>query len=98
MNQFSNIFLRLIIFYLNCRQTVFFYLNKSIIKATDMAYGNYHVVLKIVGLYMRSNEMTETLASLQVRIIQVQYQPCNPPCYFDVMVPMQNRSCLYQRR
>ena len=32
--------------------------------------------------------MTEKLASLHVRIIQVQYQPCNPPCYFDLMVPM----------
>ena len=32
--------------------------------------------------------MTEKLASLQVRIIQVKYQPCNPPCYFDLIVPI----------
>ena len=59
-----------------------FYLNKSIIKATDVAYGNYLVVFKIIGLYMGSNGMTEKLASLQVRIIQVQYEPCNSPCNF----------------
>ena len=53
-----------------------------------MAYGNYRVVFKIIGLYMGNHGMTDNLASLQVRIIQVQYQPSTPPRYFDMMVPI----------
>ena len=80
---------------------VFFDENKSITKPVDWGFGNYRVVFKIVGLYIGPHGMTEKLASLQVRIIQVQYEQTTPPCYFDMMVPIpkpqlslfQNNNC-----
>ena len=68
--------------------TVFFDKDKSVIRPTDMSHGNYRVIFKIIGIYMGPHGATDKLGSLQVRIIQMQYGPFVPPCYFDLMAPV----------
>ena len=67
---------------------VFFDKDKSVIRPVDMSHGNYRVIFKINGIYMGPHGATEKLGSLQVRIIQMQYEPFVPPCYFDLMAPI----------
>ena len=67
---------------------VFFYKDKSVIGPVDMSHGNYRVIFKIIGIYMGPHGATDKLGSLQVRIIQMQYEPFVPPCYFDLMAPV----------
>ena len=45
-------------------------------------------ISKIIGIYMGPHGAAEKLASLQIRIIQMQYEPFVPPCYFDLMAPI----------
>ena len=69
---------------------VFFDKDKSVIRPVDMSHGNYRVIFKIIGIYMGPHGATEKLGSLQVRIIQMLYEPFVPHaiCYFDLMAPV----------
>ena len=78
----SNLFFKL------SHDAVFFDKNKNMIQPVNAGYGNYRVILKVVGIYIGPHGNTEKLASLQVRIIQLQYDNANPQCFFDLMVPI----------
>ena len=68
--------------------TVFFDKDKSIIRPADMSHGNYRVIFKIIDIYIGPHRATDNIGSLQIRIIQMQYEPFVPPCYFDLMAPV----------
>ena len=53
-----------------------------------MSHGNYRVIFKIIGIYIGPHRATGNIGSLQIRIIQIQYEPFVPPCYFDLMAPV----------
>ena len=76
------------LFFKLTQDCVYFDENKEIIKENNLGYGNYRVIFKINGIYIGQHGSTPYLASLQVRIIQVQYKAFKPPCFFDLVPPI----------
>ena len=70
------------------RDCSFFNTRREMIKKTDLGYGEYRVVAQVKGLYIGSHNENGALASLHVRILQVQYREVNVACLFEPLVGM----------
>ena len=70
------------------RDCSFFNAKRESIKNSDLAYGDYRVVIAVKGLYIGSHSENGTKASLHVRIFQLQYREVNVACLFDGVTGM----------
>ena len=65
------------------RDCSFFNSRREMIKKNDLGYGDYRVVCVIRGLYIGSQNGDSVMASLHVRIFQIQYREVNVTCLFE---------------
>ena len=63
----------------------FFNNRRQLIKREELGHGEYRVVLLITGIYIGSHAQSDKLASLHMRISQIQYQPVNITCLLGQM-------------
>ena len=61
----------------------FFNNRRQLIKKEELGYGEYRVVIAVSGLYIGSHAQEDKLASLHMRITQIQYRPVNVTCLLD---------------
>lgn len=54
----------------------------NMIAKESCKYGKYRVILQPLGIYIGPHGSSAKLASLQVKIAQIQYQEVNIPCMF----------------
>lgn len=52
-----------------------------------LSFGNYRVIIHIPGIYIGPHGNTSNLASLQFKVLQIQYLPIIKPCMFTPMTP-----------
>ena len=57
-----------------------------------LVYGNYRVIFMVKGIYIGSHGSTDHLASLHLKIMQIQCQPLNLPCLFSLVPPVASTS------
>ena len=65
------------------RDCSFFNNRREMIKNSDLGYGDYRVVICIKGLYIGGHNENGALASLHIRIFQIQYREVNVSCLFE---------------
>ena len=65
------------------RDCVIFNSRRDIMKKEDCGYGDYRVILTVKGTYIGRHTQENKLASLHMRIAQIQYRPVNRTCLFD---------------
>lgn len=53
----------------------------------SLAYGRYRVILHVKGIYIGSHGPTKALASLMIKVEQLQYESLVLPCLFSSHVP-----------
>ena len=58
--------------------------NKQLLNLSQMSYGDYRVIILVKGTYIGIHGNSGKLASLQVRVAQLQFVPISPPCYFSM--------------
>ena len=63
--------------------------NMQVMNYPQLSYGDYRVIIHVKGIYIGIHGNSGKLASLQVRVAQLQFVPLSPPCYFS-MLPMPN--------
>ena len=68
------------------RDCSFFNARQEMIKKSELGYGEYRVVVQVKGLYIGSHNENAALASLHIRIFQVQFREVNVTCLFDTPV------------
>ena len=61
------------------------------ISFNSLEYGRYRIVLHVRGIYIGSHGALDKLASLQNRIVQIQYDKIVMPCLFS-SIPIPNKS------
>ena len=65
------------------RDCVIFNNRRQVIRKEDAGFGEYRVLLHVKGLYIGSHSQEGKLASLHMRIIQIQYREANFTCLLD---------------
>ena len=75
------------------RDCSFFNSRREMIKKSDLGYGEYRVVVHVKGLYIGSHNENGALASLHVRIFQIQFREVNVACLFETSVGMVSLPC-----
>ena len=65
------------------RDCSFFNNRREMIKGSDLGYGDYRVVICVKGLYIGSHNENGAMASLHIRIFQIQYREVNMTCLFE---------------
>ena len=68
------------------RDCSFFNARREMIKKSDLGYGEYRVVVHVKGLYIGSHNENGALASLHVRVFQIQFREVNVACLFESAV------------
>ena len=70
------------------RDCSFFNTRREMIKKSDLGYGDYRVVIAVKGLYIGSHGENGALASLHIRVFQIQYREVNVTCLFESLAGM----------
>ena len=65
------------------RDTVVFNKYCTVLKKEALTYGEYRVILHVKGLYIGPHGQANKLASLQLRICQIQFCPIIVECLFN---------------
>lgn len=68
------------------RDAVFFNKYCTVLKREELSYGEYRVILHVKGLYIGPHGQASKLASLQLRICQIQYCPIAVQCLFSTPI------------
>lgn len=56
---------------------------RKLVKKEDLGYGEYRVIVHVRGLFIGSHSQENKLASLQLRITQMQFREVDVPCLFE---------------
>ena len=67
------------------RECSIFNSKRQIIKKEDTGFGEYRILLHVKGLYLGSHSSPSKLASLQIRIIQIQFREVSMTCLLEPM-------------
>ena len=70
------------------RDTTFYNKYCNPLKREDLSYGEYRVVIQVKGLYIGPHGQANKLASLQLRICQIQFSPLTVQCLFNMGNPL----------
>ena len=65
------------------RDCTIFNTRRELMKREALGYGEYRVVIHVKGLYIGNLNLEGKVASLTVRIYQIQYRPVNVTCLFE---------------
>ena len=67
------------------RDCPIFNMKRNIIKKEETGFGEYRILLHVKGLYIGSHSTPGKLASLQMRINQIQYKEASMTCLLEPM-------------
>ena len=70
------------------RDCSFFNARREMIKKSELGYGEYRVVICVKGLYIGPHNENGAMASLHIRIFQIQYREVNVTCLFEASAGM----------
>jgi hypothetical protein len=71
----------------------------NMIAKESCKYGKYRVILQPTAIYIGSHGTSKKLASLQLKISQIQYCPVETPCMFEpVTHPSQQSEVVYNNK
>lgn len=59
---------------------------RQLMKLAALSIGDYRVMIHVKGLYIGSHGNTNKVASLQLRICQIQHAPVMPTCMFSAVL------------
>lgn len=65
--------------------------NCNMIAKESCKYGKYRVILQPTGIYIGAHGTSKNLASLQLKIAQIQYEEINIPCMFAPLAESSNQ-------
>lgn len=65
------------------RDCSFFNSRRELVRRSELGYGEYRVLLCVKGLYIGSNAENGAMASLHIRIFQIQFREVNGACLFE---------------
>ena len=67
------------------RECAIFNTKRQVIKREETGFGEYRILLHVKGLYLGSHSTPGKLASLQMRITQIQFREINMTCLLEPM-------------